>query len=70
MECIKIKPAKLNGNIDIQVSKSDVHRMLIAASFASEESILSPWQDAGDDITITKNILEELSICKTVVVAV
>ncbi len=64
MKTINIKPANLNGNVDIQISKSDSHRSLIASSLANGVSTLSKWQnDVGIDITITKNALETLGFC-------
>ncbi len=62
---INIKPSKLNGTVEIQISKSDTHRSLIASSLANGVSTLSPWQDnVGIDITITKNALETLGFCQ------
>ncbi len=64
MKTINIKPAKLCGTVDIQISKSDAHRSLIASSLANGKSTLSKWQnDVGIDITITKNALEMLGFC-------
>lgn len=63
MKKIIIKPSSLSGDINIQVSKSDAHRTLIAASLANTKSVIYPWQSVvGDDITITKNMLEELNL--------
>lgn len=68
MGIINIKHAKLNGSIDIQISKSDAHRSLIAAALCHDDnrtSMLSPWQDnVGIDIAITKNALETLGFCQ------
>jgi len=66
MNSIIIKPSKLSGNIDAQISKSDAHRSLIVAALSENTSTLAPWQESvGDDINITKNILESLSLCQT-----
>lgn len=65
MATINIKQAYLNGTIDIQISKSDAHRSLIASAFAQGKTILSPWQEnVGIDISITKNALEQLGFCR------
>lgn len=66
MNSIIIKPSKLNGKIEIQISKGDAHRSLIASALSSGKSTLTPWQESvGNDINITKNILESLSLCQT-----
>ena len=66
MNSIIIMPSKLSGNINAQVSKSDAHRSLIISALSESISTLSPWHDnVGDDINITKNILESLSLCET-----
>ena len=63
MKKIIIKPSSLSGDINIQISKSDAHRTLIAASLANTKSVIYPWQSVvGDDITITKNMLEDLNL--------
>lgn len=60
---LTIKPKKLCGKVNIQISKSEAHRSLIAAALSDKESILKPWVDnVGIDIEVTKEALKDL--CK------
>lgn len=67
MKKIIIKPRKLNGNIDIQISKSYAHRALILSALSEDISLLTPFKNnVGNDIEITKKIIESLSLANTV----
>lgn len=59
---IKIGKSKLKGNIKVISSKSDAHRLLIAAALSNKptEILLEGW---SNDIEATKNCLEALG-CK------
>ncbi|MDR1774513.1 MAG: 3-phosphoshikimate 1-carboxyvinyltransferase [Clostridioides sp.] len=59
---IKIKKSELNGTVKIIPSKSDAHRLMIAAALSDKPTkiILDGW---SKDIEATKNCLESLG-CK------
>lgn len=59
MKCVKINPAELKGQIAVPPSKSISHRMLICASLAQGESIISNIA-LSDDITATLNGIKAL----------
>lgn len=52
MKCVKITPSGLKGRITVPPSKSISHRMLICASLAAGDSIISNI-DFSDDILAT-----------------
>ena len=59
---LTVKPSEIFGSVYIQMSKSDAHRALIAASLAKEPSIIKPWIDnVGVDIEVTKNAVSNFA---------
>jgi len=56
MKCVKITPAELKGQIAVPPSKSISHRMLICASLAHGESIISNIAISDDVVATLKGI--------------
>lgn len=59
---LRVKPSDIFGSVYIQISKSDVHRALIASFLAKGESVLKPWmENVGIDITATKEAISNFA---------
>lgn len=57
-----INPSDIFGSIYVQLSKSDVHRALIASSLSNEVSIIRPWMSKiGIDIDVTKDAMSNFA---------
>jgi 3-phosphoshikimate 1-carboxyvinyltransferase len=56
---VTVTPRKLSGSITPPPSKSQAHRLLLAAALAEGDSLIQGLADS-DDITATKRCLEEL----------
>lgn len=55
---LMVKPSDIFGSVYIQISKSDVHRALIASFLAKGKSVLKPWmENVGIDIDATKEAI-------------
>ena len=59
---LTIKPSEIFGSVYIQMSKSDAHRALIAASLSKKPSTIRPWiNNVGTDIEVTKNAVSNFA---------
>ena len=59
---LRVKPSDIFGSVYIQISKSDVHRALIASFLAKGESVLKPWmENVGIDIIATKDAISNFA---------
>ena len=60
MNCVKITPNKLKGNVNVPASKSAIHRALICSALAKGKSIIKDIGTLSIDITSTIEALKEL----------
>ena len=59
---LTVKPCDIFGSVYIQISKSDVHRALIASFLAKGKSVLKPWmENVGIDIDATKEAISNFA---------
>ena len=59
---LTVKPSDIFGSVYIQISKSDVHRALIASFLAKGKSVLKPWmENVGIDIDATKEAISNFA---------